>query len=740
MKQLPWIVCALAVACLPAAALEEDKATRLQALMGLEMEALGEVEVKLDDVFDVFDGLVKQQKVTVASGRAQSTAVAPSVTSVITAQDIEASGARTLAEALRMVPGLHVSVTSNYRPIYLLRGMVNSINPEALFLLNGMPIKNPTSGNLGMFDIVPGVQSIARIEVIRGPGSAVYGADAFSGVINLITKTAQEIDGTEVGLRTGSDDTHEGWALHGERLGEVDIAAAVQVKQTGGLDAIIEQDTQTLIDAAMGQFVPGYRPVSDAPGPLHLGHETLDTHLDLGWRKWQLRLDYTGLMNREVGVYVLTLDPRGNADASRYSADVTWRDPQLAGAWDVQARWSYQRWTETSQLWYNPPGAILQEGYFPQGVYEKSQAEEEVLRFETDVFYRGLAQHVPRFGIGASSEDATQSDFHSNRGLDRFGQPLPAGGPLVDLTGSPYASAGPLNRNRDNWHLFAQDSWTFAPSWEFTAGLRYDDYSDFGQTTNPRAALVWQTTPEFTAKLLYGKAFRAPTFQEMYLYNPLLRGNPTLEPETINSYELAFDWRAREDVYLTLSLYRFDIQDKIVPLLGIADPQFANSGGREGAGMELEARWKIGNRASLLFNYAYADTFVIHHYEEGGDEAANASAESHGTKHRQEDYPRHTAYLRLDWLVQPNWYLDGQTHWAADFARMPGDPRPAMDDNFSVDLTLRYKKARDWDWNFAFGVRNLFDANLREPAQVSVITNDYPLGRRTWFAEIRYKF
>jgi len=63
-----------------------------------------------------------------------------------------------------------------------------------------------------------------------------------------------------------------------------------------------------------------------------------------------------------------------------------------------------------------------------------------------------------------------------------------------------------------------------------------------------------------------------------------------------------------------------------------------------------------------------------------------------------------------------------------------------MNDNFSVDLTLRYKKARDWHWNVAIGVRNLLDAELREPSVVSFMKGDYPLGGRTGFVELRYKF
>jgi len=114
-----------------------DDAARIDALLSLDLEGLGEVEVKLDDVFDVFDGLLKRQTVEVASGVAQDASTAPAVTTVITAQDLEATGARTLTEALEAVPGLNVSRNFfMYAPIYTIRGIYSSFNPQVLIMIN----------------------------------------------------------------------------------------------------------------------------------------------------------------------------------------------------------------------------------------------------------------------------------------------------------------------------------------------------------------------------------------------------------------------------------------------------------------------------------------------------------------------------------------------------------------------------------------------------------------------------
>ena len=119
---------------------------------------------------DVFDGLVKKRNTKMATGAKQSTEQTPSVTTVITAQDIEAIGATDLDDVLKMVPGLHVS--KNYvlnNSIYAIRGMHSTNNPEVLALINGIPIKTLFFSNRNRAWGGMPVNSIARIEIVRGP-------------------------------------------------------------------------------------------------------------------------------------------------------------------------------------------------------------------------------------------------------------------------------------------------------------------------------------------------------------------------------------------------------------------------------------------------------------------------------------------------------------------------------------------------------------------------------------------
>ena len=160
--------------------------------------------------------------ISIATGRSQLISKAPAVASIITAEQIEQSGARNLDDVLESVPGLHVSSSSTrLSPVYTIRGISTDRNPQVLVLLNGIPTTNLYFGDRGPVSSMP-IRAISRVEIIRGPGSAVYGADAFAGVINIITKTAEEYDGFTVGARIAEFDTREAWLSYG-KSGDIDI-------------------------------------------------------------------------------------------------------------------------------------------------------------------------------------------------------------------------------------------------------------------------------------------------------------------------------------------------------------------------------------------------------------------------------------------------------------------------------------------------------------------------------------
>lgn len=150
------------------------------------------------------------QMVSIATGSRQLISRAPSVATVITAADIQAMGATDLDDVMETIPGVHVARTTQvYSPSYVFRGINLGFNPQVLILINGIPATSVVNGNRGNGWVGLPLEHIARIEVIRGPGSALYGADALAGVINVITKSAEESGGTTIGARIGSFRSHD---------------------------------------------------------------------------------------------------------------------------------------------------------------------------------------------------------------------------------------------------------------------------------------------------------------------------------------------------------------------------------------------------------------------------------------------------------------------------------------------------------------------------------------------------
>lgn len=718
------LLCGLsAVLPLTASASVDDESV-MANLMALNFEQLGEVKVELDDVFDVFDGLIKGRKVKVATGETQDASKAPSVTTVITAQDIEAMGARDLDEVLETVPGLHVARSNIFNgPIYTIRGLYSDFNPETLVLVNGIPITDLRTGNRSLTWGGMPLNAVARIEVIRGPGSAVFGADAFAGVINIITKAKQDIEGTETGIRAGSFDSYEGWMLHGDNYGGFDVALSLEYQATGGHQEILQEDAQTQFDKAFGTKA------SLAPGPVDMERDISLLRVDMAKGNWRLRTGYHGVRNLGNGAGLAqALDHSGHWASDRINADLTYHNPRLTRYWDVTAQASYfynNQEPEGNQLIY-PPGAFG--GAYPDGFIGNPGYEEEQSRFDLFGFYSGLQGHLLRLGAGYYYGDLYETTESKNFGLDPAGEPIPPT-IVVDISDTPFVySPEPI---RKAWYVTAQDIWQISSNWELTAGIRYDNYSDFGSTVNPRAALVWSTTERLTTKLLYGHAFRAPTFQELYNQNnPVVTGNPDLKPETIQTWELALDYFWQENLHTAVNFYAYDVKDKIQ---ASTNPDggpniFSNIGEQKGHGLEFELRWKPTVRTSLLFNYAWQKTTdKLNDHDVG-----NA--------------PIHQTYMRGDWLLAPNWFLDAQINGVFGRKRPYGDSRPQIDDYTTMDLALRYKDIKGKRWNMALGVRNLFDTDVREPSPgpdatgVISIPYDIPMAGRGFFAEVRYRF
>jgi outer membrane receptor for ferrienterochelin and colicin len=657
---------------------------------------------------------------SLATGSKQTVRRAPAVATVITAEDIAAIGATDLDEVLETVPGMHVSRTGIVnQPIYVMRGIYsNPTNPQILMLQNGVPMTSLYSGDKGnVWGGLP-LENIARIEIIRGPGSALYGADAYAGVINIISKTAADVGGTQFGARVGAFDSKDAWVQHGGKLGSLEVAAFLRWGKTDGQKETIERDAQATRD----NNPPFFTHASYAPGPQNTAVDSLDATIDLALDKWRLRMGYKGRDNVGTGAGVAnSLDPNSHASSQRTNADLSWTDPQIAqdvGVGVTASYLFYDERTDETNLLLNPPGTRIGPSYFPDGMIGGPNRWERSLRLSAFATYSGFKGHNLRVGAGHDDLDLYKTRTYKNFLVAPSGLPVPTG-PVQE-----YSDIQPAisPQQRQNNYLYAQDEWNVMQDWTLTAGVRHDNYSDFGGTTNPRLALVWDTSLDLTTKLLWSKAFRAPAFIEAYGINPVQSGNPDLKPERLSSREIAFNWQARKDTQVNLNLFRYDMDDIIRPVTNATPGTGAtwqNTGSQRGTGGELEAVWDHSHALRVTGNYAY---------QRAVDQTSNQDA-GYG--------PQSHIYLRADWRFASGWQASAQGNRVLNRERAAGDSREPVPDYNSVDLTLRTNLGKHWE--LAGSVRNLFDARIIEPTLPNTVPTDLPQAGRSWYLQAMYK-
>ncbi|RZL36656.1 MAG: TonB-dependent receptor [Rubrivivax sp.] len=660
--------------------------------------------------------------VSIATGAAQSLRRAPAVATVITAQDIAMMGATDIDQVLASVPGVHVGRNNQgYNPLYVIRGIYSEFNAQTLVLYNGVPMTTMFIGNRSTLWAGLPVANIARVEVIRGPGSALYGADAYAGVINIVTKGPADVQGLEVGLRAGSFATRDGWAQYGGSVGPMAVAAYLHAGRTDGFKETVRADAQTGLDALFGTRA------SLAPGPVNTGYDSVDAHVEGQYSKLRLRAGYMLRDNIGTGAGAGgALDPVGKGRNQRWIANMSLSELELAPKLLLNLTGSYFQLTnqfpQTLQIF--PPGAFG--GAFPQGMLGAPSTWERQTRVAAVLGYTGLSGHQLRLGIGHDDLDMYRTQEFKNFTIidsgPAKGLPMPTpGGELIEFA---VDKSFVTPQRRRVTYAYLQDEWSVARDWTLTAGVRRDNYSDFGNTTNPRLALVWDASLDVTAKLLLGRAFRAPSFSEEYsINNPVIRGNPTLKPEQISTAEAAFSWQLGAQVQLQASAFRYTMTDIIrAASIGGGTSEYANVGSQRGHGLELELVADVARNLRLAGHYAYQRALD----ESTGHDAGYA--------------PHQMAYLRADWHFDKDWALSGQVKHVAGRLRPVGDLRPAVPDYTTADLTLR-TAARQSGWDLSISLRNLFDANVREPSLASTgIPDDLPMAGRALDVQLVYRF
>jgi len=665
-----------------------------------EEDSLDEIEDSLADFYG------DEEFVSIATGTKKSIHKAPSVATVITSDDIQAMGANTIHQVIETVTGIH-TYPSNFNrmnPSYSIRGIHTAENSQVLVLVNGIRTTFAFNGaKWNIFDL--GVNLIDRVEIIRGPGSAVYGADAYSGVINIITKGTQDSFKNDAGVRTGSFETKSAWFNYGYQQNDLKLSFNGQWQDTSG-------DSSRVVQADLLHLL-GLPDLSNAPGALDTRHRYVDLHAQLDFKGLYANLWHLDIEGGTGAGAAQALSNSDKTTAKQTNIEIGYK-ATITDNLTIDINLFHQNYEDFTYFKIFPDGYIDVDGVkYTDGFIGAPKGEDTNYGFKFISTYSGINQHNIRVELGhKDTQEVTDEWKNFGPGIIEEGQTT-QDDTLTSVKGTPYIYLGDNERRLS--YISLQDEWAFASDWEFTAGIRYDDYSDFGSTVNPRLALVWQTQHNLTTKLLYGSAFRAPSFGELYSSNnPVLRGNPELKPEEIDTVELAIDYRPNFDWKILFNIYKYQASD----LIGVVAGQKQNSLEQDGIGSEFEAHWQVNNQLKIKLGYAWQDA---------EDSAGNSIA----------DAPQQTIDMNIQWKIMPSLRLYADSFWINNRKRSSADPRVAIEDYNLTNLTLNYTAFDNLTLTLA--AKNIFNSNARE-ASNGVIAEDYPLEERGYWltAKVNY--
>jgi iron complex outermembrane receptor protein len=668
-----------------------------------------------------------QGTVSVATGSQVSLRRAPSVAAVVTAEDMAAMGATQLTQVLESVPGIHINYSTYGAPVINMRGIggAGPTSPQVLVLMDGVPLVDEYRGDPGYLLARIPLENVSRIEIIRGPGSALYGADALAGVINIITKGTGDSSGGEAGMRYGTDNTFAGWGRYAGHAGPLALSGFVEGAGSDGAGQKVPADQATYLDRVF------HNQSSLAPGLTHNDYQMRNAVLDAGYGDFHWRGSYYEVPSSGVDAGVSSaLDPLGGEKLQRTASDMSWSNPQVLSDLGLGVQASYVYFSDQSHFVLFPPGAKIGPYTFSSGVVGEPERDQWQLRLSASGTYSGLIGHNLRFGAGYDDIDLFHEETHKNYLLSPAGAFIPSG-VVLGVPGAPtldFSTIQPHIRTADrrDSYGYVQDAWSFAPDWALTAGVRYDSYSDFGGTANPRVALVWDVSLDVTAKLLYGTAFRAPSFNEEYGVNPVANGNPDLRPETIRTTEAAISWQAARSLTVDMNAFHYGY-DQIIAAVANPAPTpgatYQNTGGMAGNGFETQLVWDAAANLRLIVDYSFQHAML-------NDNGSDPSYD-----------PRHHLFGRADWRFLGGWQSSVQINYVADRHRAFNDPRPGAGDYATVDLAVHGSLGIP-GWEISGMVRNLFNAPAAAPslAPGTALPDDIPTDPRLLLVQTSVRF
>ncbi|MEE9219660.1 MAG: TonB-dependent receptor [Acidobacteriota bacterium] len=595
--------------------------------------------------------------IVTASRRMEKASEAPATVAVITAEEIERYGYRTLAEALQTLPGIYVNEDRNYTYIGV-RGFAREgdYNSRIQMQLNGHPLADVN------FDYVPAgedlgidMSTIDRIEIVYGPGSALYGSNALFATINIITREPKGYRSSEVDLEGGSFGRGKAALRMGGQVAGWNLGGGLSVLNVNGDDLFFPEFESMGLNGGVAEntdFENSYQ--------VHARAE-----------RGPFSIQAYGVY-RQKGIPTGAYDTVFNDDATRTTETHWFLDMKytknLSEKLDLTLRAAY----DDLRYW----GTYRYDDGFGGVVDNIDIARDRWIMQEAQLDYKISERNHLTFGQGFQRNlEVRQENFDED----------------------PFFSYTDVDQTFNEYSAYAQHLYSPGSGWHLTTGLRYDDYSSFGSAVSPRFAVVYAPRESWSAKLMAGRAFRAPNSFELFYEDSFTQVAPLeLDPEVMTSYELSIESLVVSRFKWRLALYRNRVSD-LISLVEISPGwfQFTNLDKTSTHGGEVGVRARFMNGASGYLSYGY-----VRSEDSSNNELTNYSP--HSAK----------AGISLPFRNQ-RWWVSANMQFYDDRLLLDGTRGPDVFlTNVTVLAPLFSKNAR-----LSATIYNLFDRDYGWPAR-----------------------
>jgi outer membrane receptor for ferrienterochelin and colicin len=611
--------------------------------------------------------------VVTASGREQPLQDVQASVQVISSKDLEAYAGNSVTEALKLAAGVDARANGS-SAFVAIRGIISNAGSPVLILVDGQR----RTGKYGATSLnLMALEDIERIEIVRGPMSALYGADASGGIINIVTRKpspGQPLSGSAA-LMAG--------AMSGSQRKTVNAGATLNIgTERTGHRVSLEQRSRGLFR------YPG----------------TPSTSYDLS----EIDERYFGYDG------VVRLAPGHEFGWSIESVDQDDTGPARTSRPPIQDFTGYERERRvTYGLRYS---GVIQDGLLALHV-SHGQSEASTTRTFPSI----------------ETTDYTQRQAEARYARDWNVHTFVAGASWrsEDLN----VSVVPQVANTLNRSIYVQDELRFTPRWRLMAGARWDDFSTFGNQVTPRVSLA-HLRGDWTFRATYGEAYRAPSVLEQHARfvrgRFLILGRSDIKPEKNASWEFAATFNGRRmhgEMVLFDSKVTNLIQSTTQPALA-GDPAgvttrsvYTNIGKADISGSELSLAWKISPAWSVTGGWDYLDA----------RDGTTGDRLTHRARHTLRIGSR---YERGAWRAD----LIGRymkDYWASNYVVAPAAVPPPTASDFGT-LDAKLSCAVDKTWTIALGIDNVADE--RQPANYSSTDSVQDPPGRFGYIQVRARF